>query len=75
MDKKYDMLISALDGIAFTHENDPIKLKTMAREALKGFNSQSTKRVRNGAKSVSAELHCPRCKTIIDVHVVQTPRP
>ena len=37
--------------------------------------SRPTKRARDGAKSTPAELHCPRCKTIIDVHVVQTPRP
>jgi hypothetical protein len=38
-------------------------------------SSRPTKRARDGAKSAPAELHCPRCKTIIDVHVVQTPRP
>ena len=27
------------------------------------------------AQVTSAELHCPRCKAIIDVHIEQTPRP
>jgi len=39
MEKKYDMLISALDAIAFTRESDPAKLKLWARNALKGFES------------------------------------
>lgn len=74
MDKKYDMLVSALDAIAFSRESDPVKLKNMAREALKGFNSRPTPRAldechRCGANLVTessvhdGSVYCTACGT------------
>lgn len=74
----YDLALETVnpDGGTLTEnqENEIDALVKFGKRVLE--NSRlPTKRARDGAKSTPAELHCPRCKTIIDVHVVQTPRP
>lgn len=45
-------LISSLDAIGFTRENDPVKLKTMAREAIKNFRGSLTPLAVDAAEAV-----------------------
>ena len=73
----YDLAYETVheDGTPLT-ENQESEIDALVQFGKRVLeNCRPTKRARDGAKSTPAELHCPRCKTIIDVHVVQTPRP
>lgn len=59
MDKNVSALVSALDAIAFTRNQNPSELKLIARNALKGWASaqQSVQADGDYWKCVCGELH------------------
>ena len=75
----FELFLSSLEDQLGLIVNPPLapiaRMGIISQEITRITSSGLTKRARGGAKSTPAELHCPRCKTIIDVHVVQTPRP
>lgn len=71
----FELFLSSLEDQLGLIVNPPLaliaRIGIISQEITRITSRGLTKR----AKSTPAELHCPRCKTIIDVHVVQTPRP
>ena len=52
LEREVQRLISVLDAIGYTRENDPVKLKTMAREAIKNHRGSLTPLAVDAAKAV-----------------------